>query len=145
VFGAALLGALLLVVAELTTLYVVRTSDSHAVLKSVGTGPHHSYGLIPVAVLSVILGWGVWRPGSRPALLAIGVLGVLSLLISLIGDLPDAHGSGLIETSGNHFAQAGSSASTGLYMETLGAVVLIVTSVSGFLLIGSGSQQPRCG
>ncbi len=79
--------------------------------------------------------------GGRPGLLAIGVLGVLALLISLLGDLPDAHGSGLIGTATTHYQLASATPSAGMYMETLGAVVLIITCVSAFILLGPPQRQ----
>lgn len=137
-----LLGALLLLVAEFTTLYDVRTAASPGPVKSVGTGSHHSYALVPIAVLAIVLIYGVWRQHSRPALLAIGVLGVIALLIALLGDLPDAHTSGLL-VSTSHYINASSSPKTGLYMETLGAGVLIVCSGIGLLLAGTAPRARR--
>ena len=147
-FGAVILagclfGAVLLLVAEFTTLFEVRTSTSAAAIKSVGTGAHHSYALVPIALLVAFLAWGVWQARSRPALLAIGLLGVITLLIALLGDLPDAQASGLIGSSATHYAIASSSPSAGMYMETAGAVVLIITCVSGFLLIGPPTAPDR--
>ncbi len=134
VVAGALLGALILVIAEFTTLFDLKTASSAAAVRSIGTGSHHSYALIPVALLVAFLAFGVWRAGSRSALLAIGVLGVLALLIGLLGDLPDAHKSGLIATAG-HYASATASPGAGLYLETLGAIVLVITSVCGFLML----------
>jgi hypothetical protein len=143
ILAGGLLGALLLLVAEFTTLFEVRSSASTKVIRSVGTGSHHSYALLPIALLVVFFAWGVWQARSRPALLAIGVLGVLTLLIALLGDLPDAHASGLIGSSATHYTTASSRPSAGMYMETAGAVVLIITCVSGFLLIGSPAPPRR--
>jgi hypothetical protein len=133
--AGALLGALSLSVAELTTLYEVHTADSPVPVKSVGTGSNHAYGLLVIALCVAALGYAVWRAGSRPALLAIGVLGVTALLIGLLGDLPDASATGLI-SHGGHYVNASSTPSAGLYLETLGAAILIVTCVSGFILLG---------
>jgi hypothetical protein len=143
IFAGGLLGALLLVVAEFTTLFTVHTSTSTQAIQSVGTGGHHTYALIPIGLLVVLLAYGVWSAGSRPALLAIGVLGVIALLIALLGDLPDAHASGLLGSPASHFTSASSTPSAGLYMETLGAVILIITSVCGFLLLGPPSRGRR--
>jgi hypothetical protein len=143
ILGGTLLGAILLLVAEFTTLFEVRSAGSSTVIKSVGTGSHHTFALVPIALLAAVLAYGVWSAGSRPALLAIGLLGVISLLIALLADLPDAQATGLIGSAATHFTSASSSPSAGLYMETLGAVVLIITSVSGFLLIGSPTPPPQ--
>jgi hypothetical protein len=138
-----LLGAGLLVVAELTTLYVVRVAGRPAPIKSVGTASSHAYALIPVAALGAALVYAAWRAGSRPAALAIGLLGVIALLIALLRDLPKAHATGLIGTSATHYASAGSSPSAGFYIETLGAVMLVIAGASGLLLArppaGAGS------
>lgn len=140
VLAGGLLGAGLLAVAEFTTLYQVHSSASAAVVRSVGTGSNHSYALLPIAALAAFLAFGVWRAASRPALLALGVIGVIALLIALLGDLPDAHASGLVGSSASHFVQASSRPSAGFYMETLGAVVLLITCVSGFILLGAPAR-----
>jgi hypothetical protein len=142
ILTGGLLGALLLLVAEFTTLFEVSTGAGPAV-KSVGTGSHHAYALVPIALLAAALAYGVWRVGSRPALLSIGLLAVIALLIGLLGDLPDAHASGLLTSTGGRYVSASSSPSAGLYMETLGAVVLLITCVCGFLLLGPPPRPSR--
>jgi hypothetical protein len=132
--GGGLLGSALLLAAEFTTLFEVRTPIDPAGIRSVGTGSHHSYALIPIAVLAVVLSYAVWVAVSRPALLAIGALGFIALLISLLSDLPDVNASGLI-TRGAHYVTASSSPGAGMYLETLGATLLIITCVFGFLMI----------
>ena len=69
ILAGALLGALLLLVAEFTTLFTVRVETSSVPIKTVTTGSHHSYALIPIAVLGAVLAIGACRHGSRPALL----------------------------------------------------------------------------
>jgi hypothetical protein len=127
VLAATLLGSLLLVVAEFTTLFTVHVETSSAPIKTVTTGSHHSYALIPIAVLAAALAIGVFRDGSRPALLAIGLLGIVTLLIALLGDLPDANATGLAGSSSTQLVNASSTPSAGLYLETLGAVVFVIT------------------
>ncbi len=102
-----LLGAVLLLVAEFTTLYDVRTSSGGLLVKSVSTGSNHSYAMVPIAVLAALLASVAFRAASRPALLALGVLGVLALLIALVGDLPSAHTSGLTSERGLLHGDAG--------------------------------------
>lgn len=134
--GCALLGALLLLIAEFTTLYQVHASNVAGPIKSVSTGANDSYALIPIALAVVLLAFGFWRSDSRSSLLAIGVLGVVVLLLSLLGDLPDAHASGLIGSTSSHFVDASSTPSAGLYLETLGAILLLIACGCGFLLTG---------
>ncbi len=138
--AGGLVGAVLLVASELTTLYVVRVATSAIPVKSVATGSNHAYALIPIAVLAAALAWDGWRTGSRPAPVAIGALGVIALLIALLVDLPNAQATGLIATSATHSETAGASPRAGFYIETLGAVMLVITGVAGFLLPRSAER-----
>jgi hypothetical protein len=149
VFGGGLLGALLLLVAEFTTLFTVQAVTSETPISSVGTGDHHAFAMIPIALFAAALSYGAWRQRSRPALLALGALGVIALVIALAGDLPDAHSSGLIKAGKNlgtgvgSFVNATSRPSTGFYMETLGAAVLMMSCGVGVLLGGAPTAQPQ--
>lgn len=131
--ATAALGALLLLVAEFTTLFTVHVSNTSKPLESVSGGSHHSYAMALIALSAGILAVAVWRGGSRPALLGIGLLGVVALLIGLLGDLHDATASGLILTS-SHFIQASSTPGAGFFIEILGALLLVIACVWGFLL-----------
>ncbi|HJS95585.1 MAG TPA: hypothetical protein VJ741_15080 [Solirubrobacteraceae bacterium] len=137
----ALIGALLVIVAQFTALYHLHSATSSAAIKTVGTGGNHAWAPMPLALAAVVLAYVVYRTGSRTALAALIALGVATLLIALIGDLPDAHSSGLIGSSANGYVQATSSPSAGLYMETLGAIILIVAGGIGLLM--SAPQTTR--
>ncbi len=136
ILAGALLGSLLLIVAEFTTLYQVHVATFHAPIKSVTGGTNHAYALGLLGLLAAGLAVAFVRQGSRPALLAIGLVGLVALLIALLGDLPDAQASGLAGSATTHYVNARSTASAGLYMETLGAVLLIATCGLGFLMLG---------
>jgi hypothetical protein len=138
VLGGALLGALLLVVAEFTTLFTVRTAVSATPVKSVSTGSHNTYAMIPIALMAVALAWGAILTGSRWALVAIAGLGVVALLIALIGDLPDAQATGTVGSLVAGFHQATDKPSAGMYLETLGAIVLLIAGGCGLLLGAPG-------
>ncbi len=141
--AAGLAGAGLLAVAEFTSLLSVHTSLRTGMVTTIQTGSHHSYALIPIAVLAALLSVAAWRAPHPLVLLAVGLLGLVALLIALLGDLPDAQASGLI---GSPLAIASSSPEIGFYLETLGAVVLVIVSGAGWLLIGSRSdRQMRSG
>jgi hypothetical protein len=141
VMGATLLGALLLIVAEFTTLFTVHAVGVSAPVKSVGTGSHDSYALILIAVLAVALAWGAAKTGNRWALVALLALGVAALLIALIGDLPDAQASGTIGSMQAGFRSATDKPSAGMYLETLGAIVLMIAGGCGLLLGAPGSPR----
>jgi hypothetical protein len=143
VLGAGLLGAALLLAAEFLPLLQVHSSARAAVVKTTSTGSHQSYALVPVAALAVALAFSVWRSRNRFALVATGVLGLVALGIALLGDLPDALASGLIRTAAGSFAEATSSVSSGLYVETLGAIVLLITAAAGLLLLEAPPRPQR--
>jgi hypothetical protein len=133
VLAVGLLGAALLVVAEFTPLLHVHASAGAHLAHSVTTGSHHSYALLPVAALATGLAAYAWRSGSRLALLAIGLLGLLTIGIALLGDLPDAHATGLV-ASPTGLSTATSSPAVGLFMETGAGAVLLLAAAAGMLL-----------
>lgn len=134
------LGALLLLVAEFTTLFQLHISTTTTAIRSEAAGPHHAYAMALIAVCAAFLTLLAWRADSRPALLGIGVLGLAALLIALIRDLSAATGSGIVTVAG-HYVDAGSKPSAGFYMETLGAVILLIACTWGFLLAGPPRQR----
>jgi hypothetical protein len=136
----ALFGALLVLIAQFTALYHLHSATSSQVVKTVATGANHAWAPIPLALAAVALAYVVYRYGSRMALLGLVALGVAMLLIALIGDLPNAHSSGLIGSSAGGYVQATSSPSAGLYMETLGAVVLLLAGGVGFLMLAPTAE-----
>jgi hypothetical protein len=135
VLVGGLLGALLLLVAEGTTLYAVYTAGGAAPVESVNTGSHQGYALVPIALLAALLSGVTWLTRGRAALLALAVLGLIALLIAGLGDLPDAHAKGLVRTAATQFVNAAARPSAGLYIETLGGAVLLLASGLGLLLL----------
>jgi NADH:ubiquinone oxidoreductase subunit 5 (subunit L)/multisubunit Na+/H+ antiporter MnhA subunit len=138
----ALLAAAVLIVAEFTSLYSVRVIGEVAPVKTVATGSHHGYALIPIAVLVAVLAVAAWRGAGRPALLALGALAAITLVIALLIDLPDANRTGLVAT-GARFELGSSTPGVGFYLETLGAVLLLIASGVGLLArTGEGGARP---
>ena len=131
VAGGALIGAIALVASAFATLYTVHTSSYGSIPHAVTGGSHNAYSLVPIGLLGALLGLGAARRGSRAALLALAVLGLIALVISLVRDLPDTSAHGI--TSGLAFA--GTTLGPGMYLETLGAVVLLATGGSGLLAV----------
>ena len=145
VIGVALtaaLGALLVLVSQFTALYHVHVATSSAPVKTVGTGANHAWAPIPIALLAAVLAFVVYRKGSRTALIALVVLGVVTLGIALLGDLPDAHSTGIVGSGASQYAEGASTPSAGLYMETLGAILLVISGGVGLLLLGAPSRPP---
>jgi hypothetical protein len=135
------LGALLLVVAEFTTLFTIHTVGVSTAIKSVTTGSHNSYCMILVAALALLLAWAAASTGNRWALVALLALGIAALLIALVGDLPDAQARGTIGTVQTGFKSASAKPSAGLYLETAGAIVLMIAGGSALLLGAPGTAR----
>ena len=140
---AAVFGAILIVVSQFTALYHVHLPTSAAPVKTAGTGANHAWAPIPLALLAVVLAFAVYRYRNRTALIAIALLGVVTLLIALLGDLPDTHSTGLIGSGAAQYVEGTSSPSAGLYMETLGGIVLLISGGLGFLLLTPPRSSQR--
>jgi hypothetical protein len=143
ILAGALLAALLLIVAEFTSLYEVHLATSSVPIKTVSSGSNHTYAMLIIGLAAAGLGVVTWQSGSRPALLALGVLGVVALLIALLGDLPDSHATGLAGSAARGYVNASSTPSAGLYLETLGGVLLIATCGLGFMMLGPPGRPVR--
>ena len=82
VLVGGLLGALLLLAAEGTTLYAVYTAGGTAPVQSVNTGSHQGYALVPIALLAALLP----RMGIVGAALAslLAYVGISAIQITLL-------------------------------------------------------------
>jgi hypothetical protein len=135
--AGGLIGGILLLVAEFTPLYDEDSATRRIPLHTIHTGSHHAYALIPVGLLAIVLTVGAARTASRPALLALAALGVAAALLAVVGDLADANGSGFA----TGFIKVRDVPQIGLYLETLGAALLVVTGGAGFVLTAPRSAQ----
>ncbi len=135
-------GAGLLVIAEFTPLFSVRADGPGNVLITVQTGSHHAHALIGVALLAALLAMAWYRSPGRPAMMAIGVMGAVALVIAIAHDWPGAHAAGLVRTPGGAYVSASSRAGAGLYLETLGGIVLLIAGAAG-LLLAPGLRRRR--
>jgi hypothetical protein len=131
--GGAMAAAALLLVAEFEPLFQVRTSARNSVLTTVQSGSHHSYALLPIALLAAGLALAWRRSPTRIAALAMAVLGAAALAIALGHDLPDAQSNG-IERVGGTYVTAAASPRAGIYLETAGAVILLIAGAGGLIL-----------
>jgi hypothetical protein len=101
-------------------------------------GEHHGYALLILGVLVLLMTWGAATGGSRPAGLALLVIGAAGLAIALAVDLPDVHKTGVI---GQRFAEAHAAAGIGFYFELAGAGLAALAGVVR-LLRRSGRAAP---
>src|SRR5947208_2694566 len=94
--AVGLLGALLLIVSEFTTVTHVKVITV-VLPHSERTGfDQNSGAMLILGLVALPMLYGAARAGSRPAMLAVGVLGLIAFLIAILGDLPDVTQAGLI-------------------------------------------------
>ena len=78
--------------------------------------------------------------GARPAMAALAALGLVALLIALVGDVPDLNETGFI---GEVYEDAAAGPKAGFYLETLGAVLLLVSGGLMLALPAASAPAPR--
>ena len=136
-FAALLLaaaGCVLLVVAEFSTLYEIKVIT---VVKEATDGrEHHAYALLVIAIGAAFMAYGGILGGARPAQFGLLALGAAALLVVVLIDYPDVDEEGFI---GEAFERAEASPQTGFYLESLGAVLLLLSAMATLLL------SPRAG
>lgn len=124
---AGIAGAVSLVVAELCPLLDIRTESR--VVQTVTGGSHHAYALVLVGLLAGGLALAGFLGGSRPAIAALGLLGLAVAAFALLSDGPDVRATGVVRG----FVDATASARIGFYLETLGGALLVLGGGIGLL------------
>jgi hypothetical protein len=137
-----LIGAAALVVAEFAPLYRVQTDTGHRIVRTISAGSHHAYALLPIALLAALLAGSLGRSGWPPPA-ALALLGLATLGIVLLGDLPDVHRAGVIGTRSTGLHDAHTVAAAALYLEALGAIALIVAGAAGLILSRAPTAPAR--
>lgn len=139
---AGLIAAVLLLAAEFMPLLHTYVDSTQQVVATTTVGSAHGYAFVPIAILAGLFALAVRTPHGRVALLAVGVLGVVALVIALTHDLSAVQQQGLRMEAGK-VVTAADSAAFGFYVETFAAVMLIATCVCGFILLGSPTSARR--
>ena len=134
--AAGLLGAILLIAADFSTLVEIKVIT--VVKESLSGHEQHSWAMALLGLVALPMAYGAARRRARPAMFGLIVLGVAALAIALFGDLPDTRSTGVI---GERYEEAAAQAGTGFFLETAGAVLLIVAGVGGLMLL-SPSRPP---
>jgi hypothetical protein len=130
-------GAVALLVAEPLALIRVETAAGHRVVLTISAGSHHSYALVPIAVLAILLAIVLGRPSAtRAAAVALLLLGLAALGIALLADLPDIHKAGIVGRAATGLHDARTIAGAGLYIETLGGILLLAAGVTALVPVG---------
>lgn len=136
---AAFLGALLLVASDFLTLFDVRTDAGVTVPDGAVKGrENHSLAMVLLGVAALPLAYGSWVGASRPAMAGLAALGFIAMVIALAFDLPDATGT---NTLARTFENATGTPRAGFYLETLGAVLLLVSGVGRLVLTAPEKRE----
>ena len=133
----ALVACVLLAVAEFLDLNSIRIIT--VTEEGISVGSNHSYALLVIAVAAAVMAYGAFR-GSRPAGVALAVLGIAALAIVLLVDLPEVDEEGLY---GRDYERAEAQAESGFYVETAGAILLLFTGVLTAVLGRGRPTAPR--
>ena len=138
--AAAFAGAVMLVLSDFLTLFAVHTDAGVTVPDgSVKGRENHSFAMVLIGVAALPMAYGAWAGGSRPAMAGLAFLGALAILVALAFDLPDATGT---NTLARTFENATGSPKAGFYLETLGAVLLIISG-GGRLVLTAPDRRDR--
>jgi len=138
--------ALLLVVAEVTTLFSIEVdtatcsdlADPDLADRCDTTGgEQHSFALVPIAVLVAVMAVGAGLGRSRPAGIALIGAGVLVLVITLGFDLPDTTRTGEV---GSTFASAEAVKGPAFWFELVAGLLAVA---AGVLRLRSPGQVSR--
>jgi hypothetical protein len=124
---AALVGGLLLVSSDFSTLFEVRVGG--VVRDRVTGGDQHAYALTLIGAAALPLALAATFGGSRPAAFALGGLGLVAVAIVLAVDLPDVSRTGY--ASG--FRSAHTTAARGFYLELAGAALIVLAGAAAVL------------
>jgi hypothetical protein len=109
VLALGLAAAILMVATEFSTIHSVRLGSSTCGAADVADqdkcltsgGEQHGYSLIALGLLTVLMTVGAVAGRSRPAAIALGVIGVVVLAIALLLDLPTLDSTRGFETRYN--------------------------------------------
>jgi hypothetical protein len=132
-----LAGAALLAAAEFATLYEVRVGDTVPPGASSSAGAHHGYALLLVALGAAVMTAGAVAGRSRPAAIALGLLGIAALGIALLADRPVTDDTGLF---GEAYAAARAVAGPALRLELAGGVAILAGAA--LLVLWPGTTPP---
>ena len=144
VLALAVVGALLMIAAEFSTLRSVKVLTAScsdladpSLRGSCVThgGEEHSYALVLLGIVSLLMAWGAAVGRSRPAGAALALLGAAVVVIALATDVPDIHKTGVL---GDRFESAHATAGPALWMEIAGGALVFAAGV-----ISLAAPRPR--
>jgi hypothetical protein len=128
---ACILAAVCLFASELMTAFEFTPPGGEAFCDQIA-GDRHANAQMVIAVFAIAATLIAVYSGSRPAAIAVGVMGGLALLIFLISDLRVVNATGSLNDScaGETFSTAEAVPQGGFWLEMLGALALAVTGIT---------------
>ena len=130
--GLATVAIVLLLVSSFLTLISIGTGIT--TLETRSGFEQHSITMLLLGLAAVPMLLGSLR-GAKPAMIALGAIGIVVIVIALTVDLPDALDEGLY---GERYEGAEASPGIGFFVETLGGVLLLLAG--GLLLFLTPSK-----
>ena len=145
---AGVLGGLLMIVTEFSTVASVelqldscetQIADSAQRDRCVLDGfERHGGALLLLGLLAVAMAWGAGLGRSRPAAIALLVLGAIVVLIGLLIDLPETNETGAV---GRNFEGATAQAGAGLYLEIVAGLLAMLSGSLRLTRRGSAASR----
>jgi hypothetical protein len=135
--AVGVIGALLVLITEFTTIYSVDVLTSGtceeiadpAARDACQTSGFEQHGgaFILLGILALVMAVGAGRGRSRPAATALAAIGVVVLAFALARDLPKSNDTGLV---GIQYEQAKAGPRAGLYLEVVGGILCLAAGVT---------------
>jgi hypothetical protein len=126
---ACLLAAILLFVSQLMTMFEFTPPGAEPLLDR-SVIDHHGPALLVLATFGVLALAVAVLLASQPAAIAVAVAGVLSLLMFLLIDLPDAGQVGTLDDPRRSFFAAEAVPQAGFWLELVGAMALAISGIA---------------
>jgi hypothetical protein len=135
-----LAGAVLLVVSTFVPVVEIRvltTSELVSQDTTITGGDLHGIALVLVALFALLMLAGALR-GARPAMAALAATGLLALGLVVGLDVPELDNTGQIA---RFYEDVSAGAATGFYLESLGAVLLLLSGGGLLVLTAEGVAE----
>jgi hypothetical protein len=130
VLALAVLGGVLLCLAELSAVVQIRVGD---VVRATESGhAQHGWALLVLGVAALPLAWAAATGRVRPALGALVTIGLVALVFWAVRDLPDTRQTG---TFGVRYEDASAGPGPGFWIELAGALALLTAGSIGLLAL----------
>jgi hypothetical protein len=132
---ACFAGAAALFASEfMNTFQLASTSSAGPEFCNVAAAGRHHFALGVLAIFAVLAVIVAVTSGSKPAAIAVGVAGVMALILFLTIDLPHANNTGTLgpcnATAAANFFDAKADPQSGFWLEMVGALALALSGVA---------------